>query len=176
MPRYSIRALAVAAALVVAPLAFLADSAGLSAQEPAGRENAKGSKKKDLPLEPGRKLAFTALEGTWMSLDGADTVALTTEKTGDFLSPEWAPDGQYVVASKGRRNLKLWLYHVDGGSGTELHDGGTSRRIWPGRPSAPTDSTCGTHPGTVVTNTTPCSRSTNSPFTTARQALRPLRP
>lgn len=39
MSRYFIRALAVAAALVVAPLAFLADSAGLSAQETAGREN-----------------------------------------------------------------------------------------------------------------------------------------
>ena len=59
--------------------------------------------------------------------DSADTVALTEEKTGDFLSPEWAPDGQYIVASKGRRNLKLWLYHVDGGSGTELHDGGNEQ-------------------------------------------------
>ncbi|MCH7565140.1 MAG: PD40 domain-containing protein [Gemmatimonadetes bacterium] len=193
MSRYAIRALALAAVLLVAPLAFLADSAGLSAQEPTGRENGKGSEEKDLPLEPGRKLAFTASEGTWMSLDvspdgstlvfdllgdlytlpidggqatrltsgmahdvqprfspdgsrvvfisdrsgsenlwiisldRADTVALTEEKTGDFLSPEWTPDGRYIVASKGRRNLKLWLYHVDGGSGTELHDGGNEQ-------------------------------------------------
>ena len=39
-------------------------------------------------------------------------------------SPDWMPDGQYVVASMGNFRLsglpKVRLFHVDGGSGTEL--------------------------------------------------------
>ncbi|MEZ4415771.1 MAG: amidohydrolase family protein [Gemmatimonadota bacterium] len=170
-----------AAALCVSPVAAF--------QAPQARGGA-GEKAKDLPLEPGQSLRFTASEGTWMSLDvspdghtivfdllgdlytmpieggtatrltsgmaydvqprfspdgsrvvfvsdrsgaenlwiqsldGADTVQLTKGKTDDYLSPEWTPDGEYIVASKGR-NMKLWLYHVEGGSGVELHDGGS---------------------------------------------------
>ncbi len=40
------------------------------------------------------------------------------------MSPEWMPDGKYVVASKGETRLgvtKLWIGHVDGGSGAQLH-------------------------------------------------------
>ena len=88
MSRYAIKALAVAAALMVAPLAVFADSSGrLSAQEPAGRENGKGSKEKDLPLEPGRKLAFPASEGTWMSLDvSPDGSTLVFDLLGDLYT------------------------------------------------------------------------------------------
>ncbi|WP_439881849.1 amidohydrolase family protein [Pontibacter sp. MBLB2868] len=63
--------------------------------------------------------------------DGADniwTMDLATKKTKqiskskneNFQSAEWTPDGQYLVAAQGRRNLKLHLYHKDGGSGAEL--------------------------------------------------------
>ncbi|MCZ6917947.1 MAG: hypothetical protein O7I93_14320 [Gemmatimonadetes bacterium] len=168
---------ALAAALVVVPAAW--------SQEGASPADTTKKATKELPLEPGRTLAFTATEGTWMSLDvspdgqtivfdllgdlytmaigggeatrltsgmgydvqprfspdgervvfvsdrsgaenlwimsldGADTTQLTKEKREDFVSPEWTPDGSYVVASKGR-NGKLWLYHVDGGSGVGL--------------------------------------------------------
>lgn len=141
---------------------------------------------KGLPLEPGRRLDYTATEGSWMSLDvsgdgstivfdllgdlytmpisggqatritsgmaydaqprfspdgervvfisdrtgkeqvwivstdGSDSTQVTEGGNNDYLSPEWTPDGEYVVVSKGRRNLKLWLIHADGGSGVEM--------------------------------------------------------
>jgi Tol biopolymer transport system component len=64
-------------------------------------------------------------ENVWIAkADGSDAKALTKEKrTGAFLSPEWAPDGQYVVVSKSGGTppgMRLWLYHVDGGSGVQL--------------------------------------------------------
>jgi len=49
--------------------------------------------------------------------------ALTDGKNNSYSSPEWTPDGEYVVATKsfGRRG-KLWMWHVDGGSGIQLID------------------------------------------------------
>ncbi len=46
---------------------------------------------------------------------------LTEGKNNSYSSPEWTPDGEYVVATKsfGRRG-KLWMWHVDGGSGIQL--------------------------------------------------------
>jgi imidazolonepropionase-like amidohydrolase/Tol biopolymer transport system component len=59
-------------------------------------------------------------ENLWIiSLDRADTTQLTKGKTSAYLSPEWTPDGDYVVATKGS---KLWMYHKDGGSGIQLID------------------------------------------------------
>ena len=40
-----------------------------------------------------------------------------------YLSPEWAPDGDYVVVSRGGGLIgleKLWMYHVRGGTGLPL--------------------------------------------------------
>jgi Tol biopolymer transport system component len=139
-----------------------------------------------LPLEPGRRLDYTATEGSWMSVDvssdgstivfdllgdiytmpisggqatritsgmaydaqprfspdggqvvfisdrtgkeqvwivstdGSDSTQVTRGGNDDFLSPEWTPDGEYIVVSKGARNLKLWLIHADGGSGVAM--------------------------------------------------------
>ena len=56
-------------------------------------------------------------ENIWiMSIDGADTTQVTTGKGDRYISPEWTPDGSYIVASKGTTS-KPWLYHVDGGLG-----------------------------------------------------------
>ena len=46
---------------------------------------------------------------------------LTEGKNNKYTSPEWFPDGEYVVASKsfGRRG-KLWMWHIDGGSGIQI--------------------------------------------------------
>ncbi|AKD05300.1 amidohydrolase family protein [Pontibacter korlensis] len=38
----------------------------------------------------------------------------------NYQSAEWTPDGNYIIAAKGRRNLKLHMFHKDGGSGAEL--------------------------------------------------------
>ncbi|HMP99650.1 MAG TPA: amidohydrolase family protein [Cyclobacteriaceae bacterium] len=45
---------------------------------------------------------------------------LTKGNTDSYQSAEWTPDGNYIVVSKGRRNLKLFLHHKDGGGGASL--------------------------------------------------------
>ncbi len=63
-------------------------------------------------------------ENLWiMSTDKKDTVQITKGATDLYVSPEWSPDGQYVVASKSGSLFgaaKLWLYNVDGGTGIAL--------------------------------------------------------
>ena len=70
----------------------------------------------------GKRIAFVSdRDGGWnlytMSVDTRDTVQLTRGKSNAFESPEWTPDGQYLVVT---RNTKLHLYHVSGGSGQQL--------------------------------------------------------
>ncbi len=63
-------------------------------------------------------------DNVWhMKADGTDTVQLTTGNNNLYVSPEFTPDGKYIVASKsgGLGGVaKLWMYHVDGGSGLPL--------------------------------------------------------
>ncbi|WKZ59523.1 MAG: amidohydrolase family protein [Cyclobacteriaceae bacterium] len=60
-------------------------------------------------------------ENVWRySLDKKDSLQITKGNTDTYQSAEWTPDGNYVVVSKGRRNLKLFLYHKDGGGGAQL--------------------------------------------------------
>ena len=56
-------------------------------------------------------------------MEKKDTVQLTKDATEDFPAAVWTPDGNYIIASKGRRIPKLWIYHKDGGGGTQLYDG-----------------------------------------------------
>jgi Tol biopolymer transport system component len=49
-----------------------------------------------------------------------DTAQLTKGNGHMYVSPEWAPDGKYFVASRADSRLgvvKLWIGHIDGGSG-----------------------------------------------------------
>ena len=77
----------------------------------------------------GTRIVFTSDrsggQNVWvMSLDGSDTTQITKGATNRSESPDWAPDGDYIVSSKGGFRggglPKLWLHHVDGGSGVEL--------------------------------------------------------
>ncbi|HEX7118661.1 MAG TPA: amidohydrolase family protein [Longimicrobiales bacterium] len=84
----------------------------------------------------GTRIVFTSDrdggENLWiLSLDLKDTVQLTKGKTNLYHSPEWTPDGDYIVATKGTgfRPAKLWLYHVDGGKGTALTDEPENQRM-----------------------------------------------
>ncbi len=55
--------------------------------------------------------------------DGTDPKAITKEKTQTFRSPEWTPDGKYIIVSRLGGTppvMSLYLYHVDGGSGVKL--------------------------------------------------------
>ena len=55
-----------------------------------------------------------------MDIESKETTQLTKDKNQKFFSAEWTPDGQYLVGARGRRTLKLHLYHKDGGSGAQL--------------------------------------------------------
>lgn len=157
-------------------------------KEQSKKDSIKKEKKKDLPLEVGRKVPIKTSEGTWMSLDVSpdgktiafdflgdiytmpisggkatqftsgmafdshpkfspdgkrllfisdrsggenvwwfaidkkDSLQVTKGDTDHYQSAEWTPDGDYIVASRGTRNLKLWLFHKEGGSGSQLID------------------------------------------------------
>ncbi len=67
-----------------------------------------------------------------MPSGGGDPVQLSKGVGSAFLSPEWMPDGKYVVASRAlpfRGLEKLWLYHVDGGTGIEMVGGAAGQRM-----------------------------------------------
>ena len=79
----------------------------------------------------GSRVVFTSDrsggQNVWiMSLDGSDTVQVTRGAANRSESPDWAPDGEYIVSSKGGFRggglPRLWLHHVDGGSGVQLID------------------------------------------------------
>jgi Tol biopolymer transport system component/imidazolonepropionase-like amidohydrolase len=61
-----------------------------------------------------------------------DTTQVSTGDNLRFHSPEWTPNGDYVIAS---RQTSLgdaatpWLYHVEGGTGTSLVDGPDDLRL-----------------------------------------------
>ena len=57
-------------------------------------------------------------ENLWLvDADGKHPRTLTRGNAQAFISPDFTPDGQYIVASKG---ADLWLYHIGGGSGLRL--------------------------------------------------------
>jgi Tol biopolymer transport system component len=79
----------------------------------------------------GKRVAFlsdrSGGDNIWIiSIDGKDTVQVTKGNDSEYMSPEWTPDGKYLVVSKSNglfTPLKLWLYHVDGGNGIALVSG-----------------------------------------------------
>ena len=58
----------------------------------------------------------------WFSLDKKDSLQVTQGNTEHYQAAAWTPDGNYLVGSRGTRNLKLWLFHAEGGSGAQLID------------------------------------------------------
>ncbi len=76
----------------------------------------------------GKSVVFTS------DRDGGDNVwtldiatrrdrQITKGKTNRYRSPEWTPDGKYVVVSRSATPIgpsKLWLFSSDGGGGTQL--------------------------------------------------------
>jgi Tol biopolymer transport system component/imidazolonepropionase-like amidohydrolase len=61
-------------------------------------------------------------DGVWtISLDLADTVRITRGDNSAYQSPDWTPDGDYIVATKQLPGQgKLWMYHRRGGGGVQL--------------------------------------------------------
>jgi Tol biopolymer transport system component len=70
----------------------------------------------------GSKLVFVSdrdgSENVWIAnADGLDPRQLTDGERENYVSPEWTPDGSYVMVAKGTQQ---WLYHEDGGSGVQV--------------------------------------------------------
>lgn len=55
-----------------------------------------------------------------MRLEDKEEKQISKENNQNFFSAEWTPDGEYIAAAKGRRNIKMHIYHRDGGSGSAL--------------------------------------------------------
>ena len=69
-------------------------------------------------------------QNIWMIRgDGSDTTQLSRGEANRAESPEFTPDGEYVIASMGMGNFRfggaprLRLFHIDGGGGIDLADG-----------------------------------------------------
>src|SRR5919106_1930676 len=76
----------------------------------------------------GKKLVFISdrngSENVWVAnADGTRARAITTTERESYMSPTWAPDGEYVIAAKG---AQLWMYHESGGSGVQMTGVSTS--------------------------------------------------
>ena len=85
-------------------------------------------------------------ENVWiLDLETGETEQRTRGNNHRMQSPSWTPDGNYIIAARtGLRSgvHKLHMYHVDGGSGTELMNtptslktietafGGDDRYVW----------------------------------------------
>ena len=72
-------------------------------------------------------------DNIWVMPAGGGEPAQISKGIGSsFVSPEWMPDGKYIVVSRSApfQGLeKLWLYHVDGGTGLEMVGGTGGERF-----------------------------------------------
>jgi len=56
----------------------------------------------------------------WIDLEKKDTFQVTKERDQNFPSASWTPDGDYIVYSKGKMQVQLYLVHKNGGGGVQL--------------------------------------------------------
>ncbi len=73
----------------------------------------------------GKSLAFisdkSGSDNIWtLDLATKEDKQITKDSKHNFFSAAWTPDGNYIVGGKGRRNIKLHIYHKDGGAGSQL--------------------------------------------------------
>lgn len=55
-------------------------------------------------------------------LESKEDKQITKDSKHNFFSAEWTTDGQFIIGSKGKRNIKMHIYHRDGGAGEQLFD------------------------------------------------------
>jgi len=85
----------------------------------------------------GREIVFVSDrsgdDNVWlMSADGSDVRPLTKGVGSVYISPDWTPDGDYIVVSRQAplEGLeKLWLYHKRGGIGLDMTPGPARLRM-----------------------------------------------
>ena len=56
----------------------------------------------------------------WIDLEKKDTFQVTKEGDQNFPSATWTPDGDYIVYSKGKLQVQLYMVHKNGGGGVQL--------------------------------------------------------
>src|SRR5499427_791209 len=63
-------------------------------------------------------------ENVWiMHPDGTEPKQISKDEKAEFASPNWTPDGQYILVSKagfGINTFEIWMYHIQGGSGVQV--------------------------------------------------------
>src|SRR5712692_4821994 len=63
-------------------------------------------------------------ENIWiMHADGTGVKQVSKDPNSDFISPNWTPDGKYILVSKSAfaiGSMEIWMYHIDGGSGVQI--------------------------------------------------------
>ena|SRR6476661_5612654 len=75
----------------------------------------------------GKKILFisdrSGADNVWcFDMEKKDTVQLTNDNNQYFPDACWTPDGKYVVYTKGRRNIKMYMVYRKGGGGAQLID------------------------------------------------------
>src|SRR6185312_5450836 len=77
----------------------------------------------------GKRIVFLSdrdgSENVWtMDPDGSKTKLVSKGDNSLYASPEWTPDGNYIIASKTNSPIgssyQLWMFHKDGGPGVSL--------------------------------------------------------
>ncbi|CAN5218441.1 amidohydrolase family protein [soil metagenome] len=73
----------------------------------------------------GKRLLFisdrSGADNVWyFDMAKKDTIQVTNDNNQYFPDACWTPEGDYIIFSKGRRNLKLYMVHRKGGSGVQL--------------------------------------------------------
>ncbi|MDG1527615.1 MAG: amidohydrolase family protein [Polaribacter sp.] len=69
-------------------------------------------------------------DNLWIrDLNTKEEKQLTKGKNQKHFSADWSPDGDYILGVRGRRNIKPYLYHKDGGSGAKLISAPTSLKV-----------------------------------------------
>lgn len=73
----------------------------------------------------GTHIAFTSdksgAENAWiMNLETEEQTQISKDKDKYCQATEWTSDGNYLIVAKGGRALKLYMFHKDGGGGTQL--------------------------------------------------------
>ena len=76
----------------------------------------------------GRSIVFlsdrSGTENVWVAkADGTEPKAITKDKKTLYVSPNWTPDGQYIIVSKSEQAIGTfhpYMYHKDGGSGVSI--------------------------------------------------------
>jgi Tol biopolymer transport system component len=138
------------AALVI--LSVPADVAALVPQDPPAEDTTKKATE-GLPLEPGRRLDYTATEGSWMSVDvSSDGSTIVFDLLGDIYTmpisggqatritsgmaydaqPRFSPDDEQVVFISDRTGKEqVWIVSTDGSDSTQVTEGGNNDYLSP---------------------------------------------